>query len=70
MNNISSLLDGKVLNIMLHFYKRLKETPLLLGYIIVGLAVTFGLKGFQGLVVALKNLVVLLNNQDYDRRFT
>lgn len=60
MNYISSLLDGKVLNILLHFYKRLKETPLLLGYIIVGLAVTFGIRGFQGFAVALKNLLLLL----------
>ncbi|TYP57680.1 CPBP family intramembrane glutamic endopeptidase [Thermosediminibacter litoriperuensis] len=60
MNNISSLLDGKVLNIMLHFYRRLKETPLLLGCIIVGLAVTFGLQGFQGLFIGLINLFLLL----------
>ncbi|ADL07442.1 hypothetical protein [Thermosediminibacter oceani] len=52
--------ENKILNILLHFYKILKETPLLLGYIIVGLVVTFGLYGLHGLIVALKNLFLLL----------
>ncbi|MCG0276002.1 MAG: hypothetical protein L5655_07570 [Thermosediminibacteraceae bacterium] len=60
MNTISSLLDGKVLNIFLHFYKRIKETPLLVGYIVVGLAITINLYGFKGLTLALKNLFLLL----------
>ncbi|TYP57674.1 CAAX prenyl protease-like protein [Thermosediminibacter litoriperuensis] len=45
---------------MLHFYKRLRETPLLLGYIIVELAVTFGLDGFWRLSIGLINLFLLL----------
>lgn len=46
-------------NLVAHIWNRLKETPLLLGWLVIGLLVTAQLEGWTGLLLGLANLLLL-----------
>ena len=52
-------LSGDFKNIIKHFILRLRETPLLTGWLVVGAGAAFIVRGWTGLLLALINLVLL-----------
>lgn len=49
----------KIIITVRHLFKRLIKSPLLLGWIIIGIIIEFVRNGFKGLVITIINLVLL-----------